>query len=150
MYRDLEHKDTLQASLEIQNLKLPFFLHCPIKIKLRNWTSQVTYKKCRQIYNTSNICYHKCGIMMRFHLIWTEAGARWYAPIIYSWVNIYVGAIFLKEHNFGAQLSSAPTPTNSVSSPHCWCNRSHIPLQHIIWLCVPQLTLIIYGLQWVA
>ena len=81
MLRDLKHKETLQLSLSIQNLKLPFFLHRPKNINLQNWTSQTTYRKCRYIYMTSNLSHKKCGIFMRFYLVWMEYNAIWNAPI---------------------------------------------------------------------
>ena len=31
-----------------------------------------------------------------------------------------------------------------------WCTRACIPLQHTLWICSTQLTISIYGLQWVA
>ena len=150
MYKDLKHKYTLQASFEIQNLKLPLFLHCPRKTNLWNWNYQATYKKCLHIYKTYNLSHHKCVILMIFYLIWAEAYARCYAPISSSQVTRYGGARLMKDHNSGAHHSSSPTSMNSVLYPQCWCNRSHIKLQHIQWLCGPQLTVRIYWFRWVA
>ena len=115
------------------------FFHCPIKINLRNWTSQATYNKCRQIYKTSNLSHHKWLILMRFHLIWTEAGARWCAYISSSQLIRFVGARLVKEHNYGSQSSSVPPSINSVSYPHFWCNIVCIPLQHIQLFLSPRI-----------
>ena len=136
--------------MQSKTWSLPFFLCCTININHRNWTSQAIYKKCLQIYKTSNLSHNKCGMLMILYLVCIKYSARWYAPISSSGVTIYVGSILVKEHHSGAHQSSSLMSMNSVSYSQFWWNRSHIPLQHIHWFCSTQLTVIIYRLKLVA
>ena len=117
----------------------PFFLHCPININLQNWTPQETYNNFCHIYKTSKLSHQKYEILMIFYLIWTESGAKWYAPISFSWVIGSGGYRISKEHNYGEQRSYVPVTMNSISPPQCWWTISHIPLQHTQWFSIPQL-----------
>ena len=120
IYRDLKHKETLQASLEIQNLKLPpkscFYSplqpYQPSKINLPG-----NIKVFCNTYKASNLSCHKCGISMIFDLIQTEAVSRWYTPISSSWVTGCERPILIQEHHSGAQHSSSPKMMGSVSPP---------------------------------
>ena len=147
MYRDLNYKYTPQVSIAIQNLEWYFFLRCLININVQNWASEATYKKCRQIYKTSNLSHNKCGILIILYFIWTKYGARWYAPVSSSQVTRSGGSRLVKEHHYGTQRSYSPMSMNSVLSPQFWCNISHIPLQNIQWLYIPQFTVSIYLFQ---
>ena len=61
------------------------------------------------------LSHHKCTILMIFYLTLKESGARWYSPIISSWLVGSGGARIFKEHHSGAYRSNAPATMNIVS-----------------------------------
>ena len=138
----------------MKNTHVPVSFRWPIRFRLRDITSQETYRKFCYKFKTYNLYHHKCAIMMKSYLIRMESGGRWFSPTSYSQVTGYGRPIVVKEHHYGAHISSLYMQMETFYPPSAGAiyRRMHSIslLQRTQILGGLKFTDLLYGSLWVA